>query len=100
MSNVRNDKFKCPMCLLNDSCFVTSCGCHLCKECYNEMKSFINTDKARCMNCNKFINYGITINIYNKKEVTGLIEKHKEHYKLIFDMINVFLNYIIVTLVL
>ena len=88
MNNVRNDKFKCLLCLFSDSTIVTSCGCLFCDNCYQETKSYINKEKARCISCNKNINYDLSIDIRNKKEICAQIANHKEHYKLIVDMIN------------
>ena len=46
MNNVRNDKFKCLLCLFSDSTIVTSCGCLFCDNCYQETKSYINKEKV------------------------------------------------------
>lgn len=52
----------CQLCYDHIAHILSSCGCYYCEECYQASKSFNSLESARCIICNKSINYNYCIN--------------------------------------
>ena len=63
----------CDACLNYSPNFILSCGCFLCSNCYEVIKSFIEGDKEKCYQCDKDIILSMTIDI--KKNIINQITK-------------------------
>lgn len=65
----------CDACLNYSPNFILNCGCFLCSNCYEVIKSFIEGDKEKCYQCDKDIILSMTIDI-NKKNIINQITKY------------------------
>ena len=83
----------CDICCLNSPIFILNCGCFVCSDCYEVIKSFIEEDKEICYSCEKEIILSMTIDI-NKKDIISQITKYntKENNAIILSKLKV--NYI------
>ena len=80
----------CNICCLNSPVFILNCGCFVCSDCYEIIKSFIEGDKEICYSCEKEIILSMTIDI-NNKNIISQITKHntKENNEIILSKLKV-----------
>ena len=80
------NKNSCNICSSNSPIFILNCGCILCSNCYEVIKSFIEGDNEKCYSCEKDIILSMTIDI-NKKNISSQIKKYnsKENNKIILS---------------
>ena len=83
----------CYICSNNSPIFILNCGCIVCANCFEVIKSFIEGDNQKCYLCEKDITLSMTIDI-NKKNIASQIKKYnsKENNDIILSKLKVSLN--------
>ena len=90
----------CDACINCSPNFILNCGCFLCSNCYEVIKSFIEGDNEKCYVCDKDITLSMTIDI-NKKNIVNQIKKYntKESNQIIISKLKVSIYYNILTII-
>ena len=60
------EKILCDVCTKDNPKFILNCGCSLCSNCYEVVKSFIEGDSQKCYVCDKDIILSMTIDVSKK----------------------------------
>jgi hypothetical protein len=86
----------CNICCLNSPIFILNCGCFVCSDCYEVIRSFIEEDKEICYSCEKEIILSMTIDL-KKKNIISQITKYntKENNDIILSKLKVSYNFFI-----
>ena len=84
------EKISCNVCTNDNPQFILNCGCFVCSDCFEVIKSFIEGDKEICYSCEKEIILSMTIDISNKN-IISQITKHntKENNEIILSKLKV-----------
>ena len=85
------EKISCNVCSNENPIFILNCGCSLCSNCYEVVKSFIEGDNQRCYVCDKDIILSMTIDITKKNNLLNQITKFnsKENNEIILSKLRV-----------
>ena len=84
------NKNTCNICSSNSPIFILNCGCFLCTNCFEVIKSFIEGDREKCYLCEKDIIISMTIDI-NNKNISSQIKKcnSRENNEIILSKLRV-----------
>ena len=85
------EKLSCDVCTNKNPQFILNCGCSLCSNCYEVVKSFIEEDNQKCYVCDKDIILSMTLDISKKNNILNQITKFnsKENNDIILSKLKV-----------
>ena len=85
------EKTLCDVCTKDNPKFILNCGCSLCSNCYEVVKSFIEGDSQKCYVCDKDIILSMTIDVSKKNNLLNQITKFnsKENNEIILSKLKV-----------
>ena len=91
---MNNNNFN--ICCLNSPIFILNCGCFVCSDCYEVIRSFNEEDKEICYSCEKEIILSMTIDL-KKKNIISQITKYntKENNDIILSKLKIIYNFFI-----
>ena len=85
------EKITCNVCTKENPNFILNCGCSLCSNCYEVVRSFIEGDQQKCYSCDKDILLSMTIDLSKKDSLLNQITKFntKENNEIIISKLKV-----------